>query len=729
VSTAQRTFRNRVLLNGRMIGPDNVLEAVNGNLDQIIAEAFHGAAPLPDVPTYRQFSKVIRLPDGPAQGQPYTPDTDAVHDTVIEQLDGAWTRHVWLGCVQSGKSLLLSIALLRNVTYNCKPVVYSQPTLPKIHEAWVGKIMPVVDACDLVNWKPQRGQGSHGSQTPRFYQWWRPGGVHRAGLAYLIPGGGTSEAAQAAVTAQFVCVDEVDSFTTRHRVELIAKRADSYLSDARRVYTSTLKDDSESIILGMYNESTKSRLHFACPHCKAFQPLEWENVRYDAADEVTAGESVRYACSQCGVLWDEHTRLKALTEYRLVHAGQIVDNGEVVGVAPRAETFGLIWTALDSSLRDMRILATEHYRAQQSLDNAGDHGPMRSFWRDQLCRQYKGELEELDADGPLTWNYLYNRSLISSFGPVRVVSDRADGNHTDAGKVEYLFSRRVSEPPADTKWSVGAIDVQHNRVYWILRAFDDTATSWLYAWGYEYARLDRANASPQETEEMLARTRMVIENAAMGHNLQFIGLDVADNTESLLDWANTQGGLIRPMRGTTQSYATKEFDIDGLAWFRDGCLIFQADHARDLLHASFRRKHNAQGATLFPAGMEVRDNTVFRHMVSEQAGFDMKTRKRILLKGSGRNDWLDCAKMSQVLMQGTLITSRDDGRAADRRREAEVAALVKAGKGMILPPEKPSGEQIQRTSVRTSLQREHDREGSRRDVTSLTRTPRKYRRF
>lgn len=429
----------------------------------------------PEAPmSHAEFCKTLTIPEGPYRGRRYNPDTDPVHAVLCREITkGTWQRIVGVGAVQTGKSLaLIQVPMLRHLTLLREPVVYSQPTLTKLHEAWAGKLGPNIRDSGYGGWLPTEGQGSKGSQTPKFVTYRDPITRARAGTQYMIPGGGSSEAAQAGVTGRLVAVDEIDSFPDRHRVELVAKRADSYGPQALRIYTSTVKRDEEegpdaSIILALYTESTASRLWFQCPACNHWQTMEWERISYTADNEPAAIATARYACAGCAMAWTEDDRQRALRSWRLVHKGQTVDQatGTVVGLAPETVAFGLLWTALDSSLRSMGQLAAEHWRASRSL-LLGDHGPMRSFVRDQLCQRY----HEPEPEGEIT-----------AAGLARC-SDRSTIN-----------KRTV---PAWARFLVLTQDVQGDRHYWLLVAHGEGDRWGVVDWGYEYLTPEHSKRAP-----------------------------------------------------------------------------------------------------------------------------------------------------------------------------------------------------------------------------------------
>lgn len=675
---------------------------LEGDINEVKRLARQCIAPPTKVPNHRETAKDIKFPDGPKMGETYDPTLDPVHAFVTQELDNPrWNRFVWVGAVQTGKSLLLMLTILRALCHLFQSVVYSQPTGPKINEAWTGKLQPIIETSAFRTWMPQKGQGSKGSQSLSFLLFRNPKTNARAGMLYGIPGGGKSEAAQAAVTAPVIANDEVDSYKDRHRVELIAKRADSFGKRAKRIYTSTVKKDQDSIILGLYNDSTRSRLWFKCPHCppstNAWQPMEWEQVVYDSTDELTAMESVRYVCKHNACRISEDDRLHMLSEWKGVHDGQTVDEkGTVSGLIPRTTTFGLLWSGLDSTIRSMPMLASEHYRAAKSME-AGDHGPMRSFYRDQLCREYTGELEELETAGLITWQHLQRRTIGEKWGPTRPISDRDPSRPQ-----EFLYSRHVAPTPNDAENSVLTVDVQHNRVYWLLRAFNRIGTSWLVGWGYEYGRADHEPTDKQETKALLNRVWSAVKGYAGHADIVVAGLDVGDNTETLREWVNETGSPWRAMKGYTHHMKAEEFDVEGLAYWRDGIILMQADAARDLFHVTLRRPLNADGATHFPYGIGMQDIYIFRHLVSEQTGIDPDTKKRIIIRGSGRNDFLDCAKMSETLIVGYLMELKST--------EGKVPAPIKT-KQPANPDDGPSGAvrvQPSTLSVSRATNRPHD---------------------
>ena len=701
---------------------------VYGDLDAIRRQATQVVAPPPELPTFAEMAPEFLLPDGPREGKPYDPTTDPVHSAGVSILDSKiFRRFVIVGAVQTGKTLLwMILPLIRATTWGKQNAVYSQPTMPKIHEAWAGKLKPFIESSSRGEWMPKSGQGSRRSESPLFVTFRNPLDGVRSGTLWFISGGGSKEAGQGSVSAGTVCVDEVDAFPSRHRVNLVTKRAESFKSRKKEtlIFTSTVKKDQNSIILAMYETSSAARLHFMCLSCGTWAPLEWENVSYDHTDDKAARESVTYSCPHCPAKWSESDRVRTLRYWRIVHRGQTIEekgvHATVVGDVPRSETCGFLWTALDSTLRDLGSLAVEHLEALRSLENEGDHGPMKNFVRDQLCKMYTGEIEEMETAGPLKWQWLAQRAAKETWGPARHLTDRAPKSR------EYMYSRHVCDPPAEATWSVAAVDVQDNRVYWILRSFNRTESSWIHAWGYEYARLDQRPADPQEMRALLRKVDILLRTLCGQTELVLAALDVGDGDkmEDLRQWVDSTKNpdtIWRACKGHKAYILATETDIEGQAYWRNELLLIMEANVRNALHGTLRRPITAEGATHIPHGIGMQDATMLQHLVSEQEALDPETKKKITVYGNGRNDWLDCAKMTQALIAGFLLDLKMYEQ-VDKARKERIADIQKTTPVGGTPPPAPGEEpQVHPMRVRSSL------DNSRMQPNApFYRTPRRY---
>lgn len=569
--------------------------------------------------THREVAASLLLPDGPQAGKPYVPDMDPVHACMIQELDRGWRAIVGVGAVQTGKSLLLILVpLIRSAIHLRQACVYAQPTKDKLHEAWSGKVLPSIDGAGLGQWLPREGQGSRGGQTPKFIIFRDPVTGYRAGLTYLIPGGGTREGAQASVTVPTVLVDEIDSFEDAHRIELIGKRADSFGGRAVRIYTSTVKRDGvgdekdRSIILDKYADSTRSRLHYACPHCGAYQPLEWEHVTYDTEDEEAAAVTARYTCAACAVQWTEDDRRRALRTWRLVHAGQSAcPDGTVVGQGEKTSTFGFLWSALDSSLRSLPVLCQDHLRAARALDR-GDHGLLRSFWRDQLCRPYRGD--RTDEDGSrMAWPTRGRLAAMSAGSDIELVTDDKEQD----GDSVHLCSLPswVESVHVGVDVQQGTVRGAPGRLYFVCLGRGG-GRSLLAGWGTIIA--SEPGTHPTEAELHAALDRLDGILRSWGAPIARRGVDVGDRQDELTRWLLPRRDRWWPVKGSREIKATEPADLPGWLYVRAqdkgwSLWLVSVDEVRRIVHGELVAESGRAGSCALTRGLD-RNSALVRHL-------------------------------------------------------------------------------------------------------------------
>lgn len=615
----------------------------------------------PPIPlTHLEFARTLQIPDGIFRGKRYDPNGDPVHACLAQEIPRGWQRIIGVGAVQTGKSLaLILVPVLRALTTLRHPVVYSQPSLDKLHEAWAGKLMPSIRDSGKAGWLPEKGQGSKGAQTPKFIVFRDPATGARAGTMYLMPGGGHREGAQAAVTAAVVAVDEVDSFIDRHRVELISKRADSYGPRALRIYTSTVKKDGTtpgdtSVILALYNESTASRLHFSCPHCNHWQALEWEQVSYEAEHEPGAIATARYACAGCAVMWTEDDRQRALRSWRLVHRGQQIDQptGTVVGEGPQTVAFGLLWTVLDSSLRSLGQAAAEHFRADRALA-LGDHGPMRSFWRDQLCRGYLGD-RATDENGSTIIPTRNRLAALSS--ACATYSLRVDRRDPDGDSVHF------AEIPAWVEHQTLAVDVQQGgerapgRLYWQTLGRGG-GRGCITGWGSLISAPIGRHPTTEELHASLDRLRSLIIDWAPVAPIVAKGVDVGDRQDELMGWLRSHRDWV-PLKGTGPlKILDQRLDLPGWIYQREqdgwNLLLIENESVLRIVHGELLAPYGKAGCLELPKGLE-RTSALVMHLCSsveyEPGKWSTKPKDRVFHpEWQTRNDYADCTVYNRAL--------------------------------------------------------------------------------
>jgi hypothetical protein len=108
-------------------------------------------------------------------------------------------------------------------------------------------------------------------------------------------------------------------------------------------------------------------------------------------------------------------------------------------------------------------------------------------------------------------------------------------------------------------------------------------------------------------------------------------------------WVAVNSRQWRSVRGDSNKKKVENAeDIDGISHVRDGVIYMQVVNLRDMYHAAIRRPENVPGAIIYPSGIDNNNSGFFKHICARQSSIDVKTKKKIEVIGSGREDWLDC---------------------------------------------------------------------------------------
>lgn len=625
-----------------------VLEEVNAALASL--------APRLDPEPMDQWLRRMVMVGGSRSGQPLdTRDHAAQTEYIRAYMSGRWSDLVVVGPTQDGKTVVcIMVPLLYTLLELRQSAVYGLPDELAAARQFREKFLPIFEASGWMARLPEVGQGSKQGSRVTVHQF------ADGGLLTWMGAGGKNESAQSSITAPLVVVDEVDSLKAG-MLEKMERRTDAYGLRGRRVKTSTIKrDDGTSTILRELSKSTDMRCWFACPHCGRFQPLEWEQVSYDGADEVTAFDSAAFACVHCAGMWTDADRLQALKQHRLVARGQMVDEaGAIVGEPPRTRSWGIRWTALDSPFRHLGQLCALHYRAALDVER-GDHAPMRQFFRDQLCRIYLGDLQLEDDPGQqVSTTGLAKRS--AAHGWCEVVPDLHD---------EGLWSRYEAErAPDGLAGLVVAVDVQQDRLYWCLVGYRQDSTSYDLAWGQERSRMkarqdgDRVVREPEPwgPGDLHATLDRVKEHVALLSGIYALsikhavvdtgyeGRELSTWLARNRGWRGIKGHDVLP-RGQYHQRALPDLVAYNMQWMPGlGRWDVVTEAARARVHAAYVISATDPGAALLPKGLQ-QAHHYLRHLCSWQLVTDEKTKRTKWVRKQKRDDHLDTRTYAQAMI-------------------------------------------------------------------------------
>jgi phage terminase large subunit GpA-like protein len=596
-----------------------------------------------------EFARTITLPDGDWKGDTYDPSLHPAQACLLQAIDAGASWVAVAKPVQDGGSLATLVPILRRVVQHAQTALIAFPTLEGVKENWTTKVWPMLEAQGGMT--PETGGGSRGGAS-------RVTNLPTGGKVILRAAGGRGESGAANATVDCELIDEVDDWKEMRRLRLMERRM-SKSPDPLLLYVSTVKSDGEkdkaSLILRLVEQGTGTRLEYPCPHCGVFQTLEWERVDVETAT---------ITCASCPAKLAEHERQRMLKQWRRKDER-------------KTGKFSILWSALDSPFPiviDAKKhpvvpgLCIEFEQAQEDLA-IGDHSAMRQFTRDRLTRAYLGDRDS-GEDAPLTWEALLRRSMASEWGPTIHTTDRTP---EDTG---HRYSRHLAPIPPGATFAIGTVDMQGNRIYPALYAYDFESTSWDVAWSYEYARNDHEPWSKAELFALLDQTHALFRAWAQGLPIAAIGLDTGDFTDEAKEWLVGRPAPWVAIKGEARQLLEKEpDDIAGvIVTGTNGLRLIHTENTREQVHAMYRRSPGQPGAIHLPRGLERNpsDLAYLRHLIGEIKVIDPRTGNP-KLKKTGRWDWLDCRRYAHALAQQHL--RRVLRAARDKEKANELAKI------------------------------------------------------
>lgn len=261
--------------------------------------------------------------------------------------------------------------------------------------------------------------------------------------------GSNSPSSVKSTPAPVVCVEEPDDCNDNVKeqgdtITLLVERTKTF-ARPKVIYGGTPTVESFSAVEAAYKESDKRQFFIPCPDCGEESVLSWDNVKWTENPLVehevyghVVLDSAVYVCPHCGSVWDDAKKNRA------------VRKGVWRATAPFNGTAGFYINELYSPFPGSRFknILEKYLSAQFALDR-GDDTKMRSFFNSQLGLPYayKSDLPAADA-----------------------LRDRAE---------DY---DEMSVPVIGCVLTAG-VDVQHDRIAIVIRAWTSGEESFLVYWG------------------------------------------------------------------------------------------------------------------------------------------------------------------------------------------------------------------------------------------------------
>jgi phage terminase large subunit GpA-like protein len=261
--------------------------------------------------------------------------------------------------------------------------------------------------------------------------------------------GSNSPSSVKSTPAPVVAIEEPDDCNTNVKdqgdtITLLEERTKSF-TRRKVIFGGTPTIEGFSRIDAAYKSSDQRQFWVPCPSCGESQVLAWEHVRWthDASQshEVfgdSIPETARYCCPHCGSLWTDAEKTRS------VRQGEWKASANFHGIA--GFYINELYSPFPGSL--MARLVEKHLTAQHAMAQ-GDDTKLRSF---------RNNTEGLA--------YAYQSTVPD---------------------VEKLRQRAKEYPELTVPWGgvvlTAGVDVQHDRLAIVIRAWGRGEESWLVWWG------------------------------------------------------------------------------------------------------------------------------------------------------------------------------------------------------------------------------------------------------
>lgn len=232
---------------------------------------------------------------------------DAVSDPSVRQV-------VFIKSAQVGATEIVGNICGFYMSQDPSPLLVIQPTL-EMGQTWSkDRLAPMIRDTPALHGLVGDARSRDGDNTLMHKAF--PGG-------HVTIAGANSPAGLASRPIRVVLCDEVDRYpasagTEGDPVSLAFKRTTTFWN-RKMILVSTPGIKGESRIEPAFEESDQRRFYVPCPDCGHRQTLKWSQVRWDRDEEDGKAtthhpETAEYACEECGSLWSDARRWKAISK-------------------------------------------------------------------------------------------------------------------------------------------------------------------------------------------------------------------------------------------------------------------------------------------------------------------------------------------------------------------------------------------------------------------------------
>lgn len=606
------------------------------------------APPMRTAAEWATSNRIMPL-GSPIPGPFDTTSTPYMIPVCIAFADPVFNRITSVMGTQMGKSATMQNVIGWRLDDEPAPIIYVGPTESNINNVVEPKIVEMFSEAKSLWLKFDKKSSKHKKRIAGVY------------LRFAWAGSATELASDSAVITLVDELDRPDENSTGEGslVEIAEARGDAY-TDSKLGLTSTpthgkastfthpdtgithwsvsSKGKVSSPIWLQWEQGTRHEWSVPCPHCHEYfiprsELLWWPGKGTDdECSPAKAAKEAKLICSQCGSQIDDRERKNM--------------NAKGVAIAP-----GQIARPYDDHHVEFEQAGQKVVMPFHSMIHPIEENSHFSIWVSGLCsfsskksygflaRKLLQAIKSADPNSLLT---VYN----TGFGEVYAVVG-------DAPEWEEVYSLRADyssgQVPDGFDTVICTVDVQKNRVYYVVRAWRAGMSSRLIEWGEIYGDTDKP--------ELWAEVATLLDRDWNGLQIKLMGIDAGYRTDEVYAFVRQHKGRARALMGfekLPKPYRMTRLEVDKQGKVRkrgDKRWDFDASRAKLWVHGRVDWPKGKDGDWLIPSDIT---EEYCRHIVAEE--FSEETGK--WSKVAKRNDYLDCEGMNYMCAKMLRVDRR-----------------------------------------------------------------------
>ena len=523
---------------------------------------------------------------------------NALSDPTIETV-------VMMSSAQVGKTEILNNAVGFFISQDPSPMLVVQPTLDMAQTWSKDRLAPMLRDTPILAGlvKDPRSRDSGNTTLHKVFA----GG-------HVTACGANSPSSLASRPVRVVFCDEVDRYpisagSEGDPVSLAKKRATTFWN-RKILLVSTPTNKGASRIEAAYEESDQRKFHICCPDCQHEQTLKWGQVKW----ETDKPETAKYVCEECGSLWDDAQRAKAIKKGRWIASKP---TGKVAGF--HLSALYSPWSPLADGVQDF-------------LEAKKQPATLRVWVNTYLGETWEEEGDQIDdyslANRAEEWDAIPEDVLLLTAG-VDVQDDRLEAEVVGWGLDEESWSIAYKtfygDPSAPHVWK--DLDEFLNQTY-----------------------------EHESGQDMIVRATCIDSG---GHNTQAVYKYVHPREGKRIFAIKGVGGEGKPIVGKPSKN-----NIGKIKLFPVG-----VDTAKLLLFSRFKIQDHGAGYCHFPVG---REDEYFKQLTAEKIAtrYHKGFARREFVKTRTRNEALDVRVYAMAALSLLNVNLASLAKRAELRKQA-----------------------------------------------------------